>query len=285
MVDRTQPATLFLSLAALALATGSASAQRVIPQPVTDSAAQASPLNRVTGQPVNDAASQASPVTAALYRGLGVHLAPHTPIPIQLAENIDSGFLKQGQDVKAHLSAPVSVYGGPTLPAGTPVQLSVIASVPAGRMMAQGEFSLQVLRIGNINVYTDTLVFDGKPGHQDLPDSAPELGTDAGLPSGAPLTFRVQPQPTDSVDIIQDADSPGSVSAVAPGGAPPATRRPNTYGNPNAPVTGSTPGQPQNFVSPANTTTNQQVQNLGQASPSPNQMTSPAQPTGSTTPR
>ncbi len=278
MVDRTQPATLFLSLAALAFSTGAASAQRVIPQPVIDSAAQASPLNRVTGEPVNDAAVQASPLDST--RSItGPHLAPHTPISIELAENIDSGFLKQGQDVKAHLSAPVSVHGGPTLPAGTPVQLSVIASVPAGRMMAQGEFSLQVLRIGNINVYTDTLVFDGKPGHQDLPDSSPELGTDAGLPSGAPLTFHVQPQPTDSVDIIPDTDGPGSVFAVSPGGAPPPTRRPNTYGDPNTTVPGTTPGQPQNFVAPANTTTNQQVQHIGPTSPTN------SQPGSSTTPR
>lgn len=261
----------FASMVFLAMLAAPTFAQRTSSQPVTDSAAQASPLSGKTNSPVNDGSMQASPITAV--RSGGAYIEPHTEIPISLAEGIDSGWLKQGQSVKAHLTAPVRVHGGPTLPAGTTVELSVIASVPAGRIMAQGEFSLQVLRVGNVGVYTNTLVFDGRPGHQDLPDSAPQLGTDAGLPNGASLSFRVSPFPSDDVDLHPDWDTaPGAVNGTAIGGTPPASQAKSTYGDPSSPNS----GRPQNFVSPANTTTNQQIQHLGQASPAPNQPQSPA---------
>ena len=250
--------------------------QAVQPQPVTDSSAQASPLTAVPHALVDDRSAQSSPVPPR--RGSGPYIAAHTPIPIALGQDIDSGKLKQGQDLSAQLSAPVPVRGGVTLPAGTPVLLSVIASVPAGRIAAQGEFSLQVLHVGGMAVFTDTLVFEGKPGHQDLPDSAPALGTDAGLPQGAPLTFHVQPSPTFVQNAPQDREhGPGSVNGVASGSPPPASSLKSSYADGNGTGSGKTPGQQQPSTSPGDTTTNQGTQNLGQPSVAPNQPQSPAQ--------
>lgn len=264
-------------------------AQRVIPQPVTDSSAQASPLTPVPRAGVDDAAAQASPIGPE-RTGAGRYIVPRTEIPVALGQAIDSGKLKQGDNVKARLSAPVPMHGGPALPAGTPVVLSVIETVPAGRIMAQGEFSLQVLRIGNVGVYTNTLVFDGKPGHQDLPDSAPALGTDAGLPTGATLTFHVLPQPTAQEAAPPDRGNggPGAVNGTASGGAPPASQGKSTYTSTGGGTTGSgkTSGQ-QQPVSPGDTTTNQQTQQMQQPSVAPNQPQVPGRtsPSPSSTPR
>ncbi len=278
-------------VADLALLTGltiPACAQRVQPQPVTDSAAQASPLTAVPHAPVDDASSQASPITQ--LRAKGATILPSTAIAIALGQDIDSGKLKQGQDVQAELTAPVAVQGSATLPVGTPVVLTVIETVPAGRIMAQGEFSLQVIRVGSVGVYTNTLVFDGKPGHQDLPDSAPALGTDAGLASGAPLTFQVQPSPTAAEKLPQDRENgPGSVNGVASGGPPPPSTLKSTFDQSQGAeqrTGGANLPSSQRSVTPGDTTTDLQTQRLGQPSVAPNQPKSPVQPLpGPTTPR
>ena len=261
------------------LATLSASAltqaQQVKPQPVTDAAAQASPLTPVVSSPVSDASIQASPIAAK--RQSGPSILAHTPIAVVLVQSIDSGRLKQGQEVPATLAAPVAVHNGAVLPPGTPVVLTVVETVPAGRIMAQGEFSLQIVRVGRVNVYTDTLVFDGKPGHQDLPDSAPALGTDAGLPNGAPLTFHVQPAPSAAEGAPQNrVGGPGSVDGVANGGPPPPEAVKSTFDTPGSGAAG-TAQTSQRSVSPADTTTNQQTQRLGQPSVAPNQPQVPGQ--------
>ena len=265
-----------VAAALFALAVTAVHAQRVQPQPVTDSATQASPLTPVPRAPVSDASTQASPVPPP-PRG-GPAIASHTAISLALGEDIDSGKLKQGQNVAANLSTPVAVRGGSALPAGTPVVVNVIATVPAGRIMAQGEFSLQVLRVGDVPVYTDTLVFDGKPGHQDLPDSAPALGTDAGLSKGAALTFHVLSPPVaaDGAPSVRDR-GPGSVSGVSSGGPPPASSMQNTYAGAGTAGSNSTPAKGQPALSPGDTTTNQQTQHTGQPGVAPNQPQSPVQ--------
>ncbi len=265
----------------LALLTASPTrAQKVQPQPVTDSSAQASPLTPVSHALVEDTSAQASPISSGHRRSparLGpAHLAPHTALPVALGRAIDSGKLKQGENVTARLTAAVSVPGGRTLPPGTPVTLSVIAAVPAGRISAVGELSLQAIQVGSIPVFTNTLVFQGKPGHQDLPDSAPALGTDAGLPSGAPLIFHVQPPPVDADYLPKPNDknaarTPGAVNGIAPGGPPPNSAMKSTYGDPNGAGSGKTPAQQQPSVSPGDTTTNQQPQQTQQPSVAPNQ--------------
>lgn len=277
-----EAAVLTAVLAVSTILTAPTGAQVVKPQPVTDSSAQASPLTPVPKAPVSDTSAQASPIPPE--RSGGRFIASHTNIAVALGEAIDSGKVKQGQNVKGRLTASVPVRGGAALPAGTPVVLTVIESVPAGRIMAQGEFSLQVVRVGQVAVYTNTLVFDGKPGHQDLPDSAPALGTDAGLPNGAPLTFQVQPPPVDADQLPQpanrgDSNTPGSVNGIASGSPPPPSAVKSTFdaASGSKPGSGNTPAQQQKSLSPGDTTTNQQTQQSGQTSVAPNQPQSPSQ--------
>ena len=217
-----------------------AGAQVTTSAPVVDSAAQASPVKDAPKVPAVDAAAQASPV------GLGSAdhaptVAPKTTIPVVLDEGIDSGKLHNGQTVLGALSAPVG-----KMPAGTAVALTVVATMPAGKVNAVGEFSLQAIRVGKSEVYTDTLTFRGKPGHKDIADAAPAIGTDAGLAKGAALTFHVQtpPAPANGPPKTQGT-APGSVDGVAAGGPPPPGSTPAAGGN---------NGGTQQTVSPANTT-------------------------------
>jgi hypothetical protein len=216
--------------------------QVTIPAPATDSSAQASPIKDAPKVPAVDASAEASPIPATPLDCRPV-IAAKTAIPLTLDEAIDSGRVKNGQTVLGALSAPVG-----KLPAGTAVALTVVATVPAGKVNAVGEFSLQVVRVGKSEVYTDTQTFRGKPGHKDVADAAPAIGTDAGLPKGAPLTFHVLPQPAPANGPPAKADGkvPGSVDGVASGLAPPPGNAPASGGN--------NPGQSTQSVQPGNTT-------------------------------
>lgn len=197
---------------------GPASAQTTRQPPPTDSAAQASPVRRPPAAPPTDAAAQASPLRPAseapatdsaaqaspvppLHLGTDAHVAPHTAIPVRLSGAIDSGHLRNGDTVPATLAQAIALSPRGTLAAGTPVDLSVIETLPAGRVSAAGEFSLQLMRVGTVGVFTDTLTYRGQPGHKDLPDSVPAIGTDAALPSGAELTFHVLPPPVPAAGL------------------------------------------------------------------------------------
>ena len=213
---------------ALSFGAGAAHTQTTQWQPPTDTSAQASPTTPAAKAPATDSSAQASPVGAG-KRQTGPVLAPHTAVPVTLDEGIDSGHLKNGQTVHGRLSSDVPARNG-TLRSGTPVQLSVIGTVPAGRLNAVGEMSLQLEQIGKVPVNTEVLTFRGKPGHKDLPDSAPALGTNAGLASGAALTFHIAPQPVFADNApAPDKATPGSVNGVAAGETPqqqPASNRP-----------------------------------------------------------
>jgi len=187
-----EPSLVGLALAGLLLLGIPAYAQKTIESPPTDTAVQSSPLKPPPKAPAVDDSMQSSPIPEP--KSSGVWIAPHTAIPIALGEAIDSGKLKNGQAVQARLTAAVSAHGK-TLPAGTPVQLTVVATVPAGRMYPVGEISLQVLSVGGTPASTDTLTFRGKPGPRLTPDAVPAIGTDASLASGTQLTFHVLPPP------------------------------------------------------------------------------------------
>lgn len=190
--------------------------QKTKDQPATDSAAQASPVKPAPAAPVEDAAAQASPVRAG--HGPGESIPAQAAIEVKLSRGIDSGTLKNGDTVQATLSKPVMLSPKGMLPAGTPVALTVIETLPAGRLYAAGEFSLQAERVGPVDVFTDTLTYRGKPGHKDLADSAPAVGTDAGLAAGAELTFHVLPPPAPATGPPRVRDGgPGSVNGVASG--------------------------------------------------------------------
>ena len=137
---------------------------------------------------------------------------------LKLGRSIDSGHLKNGDTVAATLAKPVALSPKGTLDAGTPAELTVVETLPAGRIYASGEFSLQLERVGSVTVYTDTLTYRGKPGHKDLPDSAPAVGTDAALAAGAELVFHVLPPPAPANGPPKAGNrGPGSVDGVASG--------------------------------------------------------------------
>ncbi len=245
-------------------------AQKTQNEPATDSAAQASPIKPAPAVPATDSAAEASPIR--LGGGHGESIAPHSAIDVKLSRSIDSGRLKNGETVQATLSKPVTVSPKGTLPTGTPVELTVIETLPAGRIYAAGEFSLQAQRVGPVGVFTDTLTYRGKPGHKDLPDSAPAVGTDAGLPAGAQLTFHVLPPPAPAKGPPNAKNGgPGSVDGVASGAPPP----PGSSNQPNGNA-GKANGAQARQVTPA-VNTPQPAQNLGKTSPAPNQ---PAPPSG-----
>jgi hypothetical protein len=195
-------------------------AQKTQDPPPTDSAAQSSPIQPTPHAPVTDSAGQASPIPSG--GGHGVSIAPRTQIDLKLERGIDSGHLNNGQTVAATLAKPVALFPKGTLNAGTAAELTVVETLAAGRIYAAGEFSLQVERVGSVPVYTDTLTYRGQPGHKDLPDSAPAVGTDAGLAAGAELVFHVLPPP-EAVNGHPKASSrgPGSVNGVTSGDSPP----------------------------------------------------------------
>lgn len=196
-------------------------AQKTQNQPVTDSAAQSSPIQAPPPAPVTDSAQQASPIPSS--NGPGVSIAPHTAISIKLRRGIDSGHLKNGDTVAATLTKPITLSPKGALQAGAPAEITVVETLPAGRLYAAGEFSLQLEKVGSVSVYTDTLTYRGQAGHKDLPDSAPAVGTDAGLAAGAELVFHVLPPPEPANGPPKASDrAPGSVDGVASGGSPPA---------------------------------------------------------------
>ncbi len=205
---------LCLISAALALCLAPAFAQ----QP-TDSAVQSSPTTAPPkAAPADDTAAQSSPVAESHNRAAG--FAVHTTLAVKLSEGVDSGHLKNGQTISATLSAPAKLTSGATLPAGTTAKLTVIATVPAGKLNAVGEMSLQLVSVGKTRVFTETLTYRGQPGHKDLADSAPAIGTDAGLARGATLTFHVQPQPA-MASAPPKGTHEGLVTGVSSGDTPP----------------------------------------------------------------
>lgn len=207
-----------LALAAM-LGVGLAAAQKTQNEPATDSAAQSSPIQATPHVPVTDSSAQASPIGSS--NGSGVSVAPHTEIALKLGRSIDSGHLKNGDTVAAALAKPVALSPKGMLDAGTPAVLTVVETLPAGRIYAAGEFSLQLERVGSVPVYTDTLTYRGQAGHKDLPDSAPAVGTDAGLAAGAELVFHVLPPPEPANGPSKASKSgPGSVDGVASGATP-----------------------------------------------------------------
>jgi hypothetical protein len=205
-----------------------ATGQKTQNEPATDSSAQSSPIQPTPRAPVTDSAAQSSPIQS--NNRPGVSIAPHTEIDVKLGRGIDSGHLQNGDTVAATLAKSVALSPKGTLDAGTPAVLTVVETLPAGRIYAAGEFSLQLERLGSVPVYTDTLTYRGQPGRKDLPDSAPAAGTDAALAAGAELVFHVLPPPAPANGPPTASNGgPGSVNGVASGAPlPGASTKPGT---------------------------------------------------------
>lgn len=210
------PVSWTLAVAAMLGLGVAATAQKTQNEPATDSAAQSSPIQPTPRAPVSDSAEQASPIRS--NNGPGVSIAPHTEIVLKLGRGIDSGHLKNGDIVAATVAKPIALLPKGMLDAGTAAEITVVETLPAGRIYAAGEFSLQLQSVGSVPVYTDTLTYRGQPGHKDLPDSAPGVGTDAGLAAGAQLVFHVLPPPEPANGPPKASNrGPGSVDGVASG--------------------------------------------------------------------
>ena len=252
-----------------------AGAQTRRSQPVNDSAAQSSPTGPVLNTPATDASAEASPIDPT-HAAKGRGIAPHTALHVVLTDGIDSGNLKNGQAVHGKLQ-----NGGSAGKSGTPVLLTVVGTVPAGKLNAVGEISQEVVRVGGIAVETNILTYRGQPGHRDLPDSAPMIGTNAGLPAGTAMTFVVQPQPSFAQgDPGSGKFVPGSVTEHVSGSKPP------NYGQP---AVSSAPGSGVDKTGAPLSDgggTPQPAQNTGQGTAAPNQMTAPsnASPTSTAQP-
>ena len=255
----------------------------LVAQRPTDSAAQASPIQPAPRAAATDSAAEASPELGPKV-GSGAALVRSQAVHVKLERGVDSGRVKNGDTVPATLTAPVRLTTGASLPAGTPVAITVVEAVPAGRLSAAGELSLQVVRVGRVATATDFRVYRGQPGPREVADAAPKIGTDAGLPAGAELEFHVlNPDAPAESAPKQTAKAPGSVDGTASGSAPPASARSNA----GEPVFGDTGKNQVNgkasTVQPADTTMGA-AQHTGQAGSPPNQPSAPstAQP-GSTT--
>lgn len=215
-------ATALLAAAGLLSSIPRATAQA----PAVDSSAQSSPIGASAKTPATDSSAQSSPPIGPVSAHADSSIAPGTAVSLKLVNAIDSGRLKNGQTVPAALTAPLHTTTGTTLPPGTPIDIAVIATVPAGKLIAVGEFSLQAVRVGNVSLYTETQTYRGKPGHRDVPDAVPATGTDAGLPAGASLTFHELKPPSAATSAPQDTtNTPGSVNGIASGNPSPATNK------------------------------------------------------------
>lgn len=183
------------------------------------------PLNTAGEQPATDAAPAGSPVMAGARAG---YFLPGTALHLRLSQGIDSGHQRNGDSVKGVLLVPVKAANGKVLGKGTPISATVVSSAAAGTMRSFGVLSLQVYRVGDVGVFTDVLDFDGQEGHKDLPDSAPDKGTEASVAPGAILTFKVQGA-GDNPDLVDRGgrrNGGGSQGVVTPGGAPGTTPAP-----------------------------------------------------------
>ncbi len=138
----------------------------------------------VTG--VNDGSKRTEaavlPGVTLMHNALGI--AKGTPIHIRLRQPVDSGHAKNGDTVYGVLTAPV---GG--VPAGAPVQLTVVAVAAAGQMFSNGELSLQVVSVNGERVLSDVITAEGKEGAKIMPDDAPGRGTEAIFTPDQPLTL------------------------------------------------------------------------------------------------
>ena len=88
-----------------------------------------------------------------------------TKVTVRLTESLESGKTTAGQDWNGSLVNSITSRSGKTLArAGSPVVGVVSDAKDSGRLKAPGFLSLQLTRVNNISVNTDTITRDGE-GH------------------------------------------------------------------------------------------------------------------------
>ncbi len=142
-----------------------------------------------TGIPgARDNAAESSPVSG---QRTGSAIKVGSAISMQLSSSVDSGSFKNGDAVHGTLTAPVRTTAGVVLPAGTRIDGTVVSAAKAGTVESGGILSIQLTRVGGVPVVTDVVDFNGKEGHKDVADSAPDKGTEAVARAGSTLNFHV----------------------------------------------------------------------------------------------
>ncbi len=140
---------------------------------------------QVTGRPAQTSNVTADrPLLPIVGPGNGLGIRSGTPIRVKLRVAVDSGHARNGDMIDGTLAT--SIAG---LPVGTPVRLTVVQAVSAGRLTSYGELSLQVVSIADRRVLSDTITAQGKEGPKDLPDAAPARGTEAIFTPDQPISL------------------------------------------------------------------------------------------------
>lgn len=111
-------------------------------------------------------------------------IAAGTPIEVHLDQGVDSAHATNGQRLHGKLVKPVG-----NVPAGSPVELTVVAVAAAGQMSSAGELSLQILRINGQDELSEVITAQGKQGSRLTADAARAKGTEASIFPQQILTF------------------------------------------------------------------------------------------------
>lgn len=123
-----------------------------------------------------------SPPIVTIHNTLGI--ASGAPIGVRLNAEIDSASAVNGQQLQGKL-----VKAAGTAPAGSPVELTVVAVAAAGRMFSAGELSLQIVRINGKDELSQVITMEGKQGARLTADAAPAQGTEASISPEQTLIF------------------------------------------------------------------------------------------------
>lgn len=111
-------------------------------------------------------------------------IAAGTPIEIHLDQTVDSAHAANGQRLHGKLIKAVG-----NAPAGSPVELTVVAVAAAGQMSSAGELSLQIVRINGQDELSEVITAQGKQGSRLTADAAPAKGTEASISPQQTLIF------------------------------------------------------------------------------------------------
>lgn len=130
----------------------------------------------------NGAGNDASLPIMTMRNNLGV--ATGTPIEVHLDRAVDSAHAANGQRLHGKLVKAVG-----NAPAGSPVELTVVAVAAAGQMSSAGELSLQIVRINGQDELSQVITAQGKQGPRLTADAAPAKGTEASISPQETLIF------------------------------------------------------------------------------------------------
>ncbi|WP_263410292.1 hypothetical protein [Terriglobus tenax] len=145
-----------------------------------------------------------------------------TALKVRIQDAISSKDAQNGQFIRG-VMAEAATVDGHSFPAGTLVEATVVSTSRAGQLTSAGELSLQVEKVGEQELLSDVTVVTGKEGAKDLPDSAPEVGTEAEVQPQSVLIFHVVPlglayrdNVEKKLDLAHSGSGAGTGSSASP---------------------------------------------------------------------